>query len=144
MSRLEFRAWDTKKRIMLDVDTLAWLNGGLHFQDQATTNGWVTVAEGFKEKNESTIILMQYTGLKIKGVKVFDEDILTYSYSQPAAVARFRVFWNDYDLSWGVFTTNSNPPTERLSWFEKAEVTDDMEIIGNMYKNPRLLKGAKK
>lgn len=112
MRDIRFRAWDKKEKKMLSTVT------GMH------------IAVVFE--NPKRFEIMQYTGLKdINGKEIYEGDIVKYSI--PKASGEYKgigeVFWrND-----GQFRVRD--------YFAMPELNSAfMEVIGNIYENPELLK----
>jgi uncharacterized phage protein (TIGR01671 family) len=117
MKEIKFRAWDKANKQMYQVKTLTW-------------DRWGRYAEGQDE-------IMQYTGLKAKGKEVYEGDILSYSehyigdhcYSEGVGVVEFDN---------GGFFIKAPSLTPALC---REEIENEqMEIIGNIYENPELIK----
>ena len=80
----------------------------------------------------------QYTGLTDKnGKKIFEGDILESRYDEdyPDDVCYEVVLW--YDNGWCIRESGSTP--DRL---EEEELLKYSVVVGNIYDNPELLKGA--
>lgn len=119
---IKFRAWDKDMKKMRTVRGLQINNGplGIFVQDNKEVGIKLIEAE---------FDLMQYTNLKDKNGKeiyegdgFMDEEDGTYNY----------VVWNDWYGGWG---TNE--------WFTPEELVKNantLEIIGNIYENPDLIK----
>jgi uncharacterized phage protein (TIGR01671 family) len=117
---IKFRAWNKKKKEMRDVCSL----------HNSTQPYFVSVYD--EEKGEidwfDDLIIMQFTGLKDKnGVEIYEEDLLSNDVGAPV----MRVEFNQ-----GCFTLNG---LENLI-SEEVDHTQCLEIIGNIYENPELLK----
>lgn len=106
MSReIKFRAWDVDAELMVDFDDLVHCH----------------TLELF---NDTTLIVMQYTGLKDKnGKEICEGDILN---------------WNSLILPINVDTTHSLRFMAGKDWL-CAGYAYYGEIIGNIHENPELL-----
>jgi len=146
---IKFRAWDNswtiKEMIYFGIfDT----DDGLHCKDGVTD---IREAE-----------IMQYTGLKDKnGKEIYEGDMLMIhqidSNRKEVARAKNLVRWNlgeaKFDFEWcangligvggssfSLFLHNFRKPANKesaLDWYF------EIEVIGNIYENPELLKSAK-
>ena len=141
MSReIKFRCWDKQAKSMHHIETLDFspVHGGLlHIR-----------VDGNEELLTDGFILMQYTGLKdSKGVEIYEGDICKYYDEVPVdkeawdALSSDNYYsggWKDreyigkveYDNEVVGFTVGGT------KWFDSK-----IEVIGNIYENPELLKG---
>lgn len=139
---LKFRAWDKENKDMTyGVDLQFDSNGKLSFLRH---NNWQGDGEPEENVNWDGIapieefVLMQYTGLKDKNSKdVYEGDIVKDFYGKI-----LRIDWADkwarymlsYDGQWCQYYLEDyhNNKTDYLA--------QSMEVIGNIYENPELLK----
>lgn len=115
----KFRAWEPDTKFMNDqVRVTSNRFGDGEILVEATDGfGWIEVKPEY---------LMQSTGLKDKnGVEIFEEDI----------------GWDEHLEEYGkvVFENGSFKYEWKNISEDLFEVTDDIEIVGNIYKNPELL-----
>lgn len=91
-------------------------------------NSYTEINGGILEENNSGIILMQFTGLKDKnGKEIYEGDIFT---------CKDQNYTESVIFLEGCFVSD----------FNKIEISnsiqyENIEIIGNIYENPELLKG---
>jgi uncharacterized phage protein (TIGR01671 family) len=122
----KFRAWNKATKVMHEADDIVSLN----FEEKQ-----ICVKTLFFEQlsyyDFDDIVSMQSTGLKDKnGKEIFEGDILGSKDGILDGVVEFRS-----DL--GMWTTS----LIRYNNFERlCNVASERKIIGNIYKNPELLK----
>lgn len=76
--------------------------------------------------------VMQFTNLKDKnGKEIYEGDIVKHYDGQI-----LQVIWNNE--RWGYWTLMQLDKANEWRWYHEAS---DIEIIGNIYENPELLKG---
>ncbi len=139
---IKFRAWDKKERLYKDIKQNFWyfsvydlMQRNIDFSD---LNNWD---------------IMQYTGLKDKnGKDIYEGDIVIKYPSKSRGNRKIESydgikFEIRYQKEWACFMADAG----RLSWlFELAEnekwdgsnekfLTNNCEIIGNIYENKNLL-----
>ncbi len=131
MREIKFRAWDYITKTMWQVEDLSWCdpcfivaNPGLDHMDIQDRD--------FRTKRVPfDIELMQYTGLKDKnGKEIHEGDIVNNEFNM-----RLEVFYhcNDERAGWAGRCCNRMI----IGWFNAMK----SEVIGNIYENPKLLKG---
>lgn len=125
MRDIEFRAWDKafKKMVTIEDDLPLYYepDNGLHAGYSLPNGDW------------NSLELMQYTGLKDKnGKKIFEGDVVRILICK-GMVEKFRSEVSFYEGSFMIACENYQ---ESLSDYEQSQI----EIIGNKYENPELLK----
>jgi len=123
MSReIKFRAWDLKKQDWYKPIYEAY-NGNLH-DISITLNGIVmerTLEFNASMLNSDNYILYQFTGLTDKnGVEIYEGDVLKTRYG--------TTFYYNYLVDYHLWDINN------------SIAFSEVEIIGNIYSNPELLK----
>ena len=124
---IKFRAWHTKAKKMFSAEEMG--------KDELTLSvdgrGFVNVNGASTKLSQyiTDMTPMQFTGLKDKnGKEIFEGDILNDSeYAQ-----RFEVIWRN-----GMFSLKILNDNNFHRWIRDNE---KLEIIGNIYENPELIK----
>lgn len=120
MREIKFRAWNKKENKWESL-------GGIVLDIETGRPWWTDFGEMMEEAED--VILVQYTGLKDKnGVEIYEGDVVR-----------------------GIFY-NHEPEIGKVDWYEKGAGFNifgypmninglhDIEVIGNIYENPELLK----
>lgn len=124
MSReIKFRVWDG---LSMD-DSPFWHDHSLDSEGQLIeVNEAGPSDESWREAERCSCVLMQYTGLKDKnGVEIYEGDIV-------------REYDTDSDKSWVsevVWSFSYKPGFDVPN-----QIAEQIEVIGNTYENPELLK----
>jgi hypothetical protein len=133
MREIKFRAWNVKEKYM---DDALFLHCDGDIYDSATKS-YDTPNIEIEEVVKSDFILMQYTGLKDKnGKEIYEGDMPSGTW------AGGYLLWCD---KCKCITYQSNlidcfQCLGEVTWAEIVEDIDNIEIIGNIYENPELLK----
>lgn len=131
--KLKVKAWFEEEKQMLSVRELYQSdeNGVYGVQvvrnDEAGAEYWYTLAPG-------RFVLLQYTGLKDKnGREIFEGDVVKIVYADGFAVGSISM----EDCWWSVNVKHN------VSTFPDHSIPlspgDDINILGNIYENPKLL-----
>lgn len=137
MREIKFRAWDKRDEKMLVDDPFSSVH-----PFAITPSGAVYGAGELLYDNElganSTVVLMQYTGLKDKnGVEIYESDIL-----QDHRERRAIIVWHQANCE---FLLNDLEEYQAGNYDEPAYIIWDgqgwlgLEVVGNIYENPELL-----
>ena len=126
---IKFRAWGKRDKVMQDVGSLSWLNGGIKAYGQGSH---IENDDYFVDGDNVT--LMQYTGLKDKnGVEIFEGDICRVDHlDKRYTPSNEKITWDKFE-GWCVGCGS----TTEVHWSH--------EVIGNIYEglhsgeNPELL-----
>ncbi len=140
--RFKFRAWHKKRKKMYEV---------LHFHTATWDNGgeWVTV-KGFNIITQQDIhiqiepkdsFIMQCTGLKDKnGREIYDGDILKFKLLEDFAAfgtnEKYVEIIAPVIYEYGGFFIEQSENSIFLGQLPMSEI----EVVGNIYENPELLK----
>ena len=122
MREIKFRAWDDLYKKMYGYNSawkLQWSDGRM----------WdINLAEYLDH-----IILMQYTGLKdSNGKEIYEGDIVFWPHMGETEL--YEVYYNEDEVHYFARPINNLGETE--SYLDSTH----MQIIGNIYENPELLK----
>lgn len=143
MREIKFRAWNTEEKILI------------YFLYMHITYDETLVFDTFKESTyldetfdrTTEFILMQYTGLRDKNDKeIYEGDILKCKWGQSnqEPVYQNRIVSFNQDKNTFVWTLQDKRDFEN-KWegaFNQWN-QDEIEVMGNIYENPKLLKEVK-
>ncbi|MFA5500836.1 MAG: YopX family protein [Candidatus Omnitrophota bacterium] len=141
MREIKFRAWDDVLG-MCEVIEIDFMSDTVEVGGKKTTHHYVP-----EEKRESYTLnienanLMQYTGLKDKnGIEIYEGDVVSFepnSIEYPEDIFIYEVVWFKQNCSF-LFKINNDR-------YDALDVSyqDRLEVIGNIYENPELLKDRK-
>lgn len=143
MRTFKFRAWDKDKKEMFNVTEL-WIQKEFLIGSDScrTSNVWMPAT-----KTSSDI--MQFTGLLDKnGKEIYEKDIVEIR--NPINQIQKAILLGTVIFSYGAFgieinkvekwkSYNVDPPS--IYWFLNIVDSKFIEVIGNIYENPELLKG---
>lgn len=129
MREIKFRAWHKSS-----------VTNGSPYMDYILYLDNVGINDQIKIAEDRNWILMQYTGLKDKnGKKIYEGDIVKYGYAdfeEDKTIHKIKYFAdNDYPAF--DFVPNLGCDCNGLAY---AMAEGEIEIIGNIYENPELLK----
>jgi uncharacterized phage protein (TIGR01671 family) len=129
----KFRAWNIKEKRMLFCDWLEISMDGKIYDMRYHSGG---------EEVTDEYIIMQYTGLKDKnGKEIYEGDIISYpEYPRHIAIANTHELPASVVFSRGKFAVSGK---DLYYWVSEHNGIGIASIIGNIYKNPELLKKVK-
>ncbi len=125
MREIKFRAWDSGDNLMRTMFTL---------NSFGNPTMWTKIPS---VQDKDKFILMQYTGLRDKnGTEIYEGDILAPMKNDCEPV---------YDGVWYVVFQEGaffgkTPNDEVITWLPYWLPDSEIEVIGNIYSNPELLK----
>ena len=144
MSRpIKFRAWFKEPKMMLSSDDIyiaLALSGKIR---KLNTEGSSPSLLAYgRDDIDDDFVLMQFTGLHDKnGKPIFEGDIIGSGTSYP-----LEVFW--MGLAWGVRWNDNGTAEEEIICDDGGDMEMDekqsklkyMEVLGNIYENPEMVK----
>lgn len=123
MREIKFRAWDKSFKEMRQLI-------GFTYPNKSNIDTY-TEDNSYRNMKEDTII-MQFTGLKDKnGKEIYEGDIIRYITPNGYKVI-YKVQWNS-----GLCAFTVNDDEDYLNLVDEEK----FEVIGNIYENPKLMKG---
>lgn len=131
---IKFRAFDKRDKCMTGTSDI-W-----------NSADWASWRENFIEGGD--FILMQYTGLKDKnGKEIYESDLVKVIYQHDGInnydyEVKGQIKWDEKRLQWCIESDKGDEVwTHPLCDFEREQIAlDSLEVIGNIYPNPELLK----
>ena len=139
MKDIRFRAWDKIGKRMGEVNYIKYSNVQYNQVSARFKQNEKTVDEGFNYGDKDgcdNIILMQYTGLKDKnGVEIYEGDIVTVFDAGEVFTGIVA-----YDLEECDFKATNGEEDYGNNFSYIGSVIEEIEVIGNIYENPELLK----
>ncbi|WP_335996845.1 YopX family protein [Fusobacterium polymorphum] len=125
MREIKFRAWLKEEKIIGEVLGIDILHKEIFFSNEDV--------DCYEHIDFKDIELMQYTGLKDKNNKeVYEGDIVKLRANHGIGVIKY------YD-EWGAFVVEYIKPRP-LTVLGMNYYKEDIEILGNIYENPELIK----
>lgn len=141
--RFKFRAFVKANEEIENVDDINY--------DAWEVGGKPLIIVGGVGRTEDEIVLMQCTGLKDKNGKlIYEGDVVTYDdrdiypYHTPIfnAVIEMRKYqWCMVYYRKDIINADTREPAEQKTWLGFDDfITSRIEVIGNKFENPELLK----
>lgn len=128
MREIKFRAWDKENKKMMKVSSISLENKEIAVKDFGTYHF-------FRIKD---IELMQYIGLKDKNNKeIYEGDIVLV---KPGGTSTYKTV---VKFKEGAFIASLIDGEDYIYIFNRGFDSNDFEIIGNIYKNKKLLEENK-
>lgn len=137
---IKFRAWNTGIRMNRGMYSWEEMIDSLDSEINPYKSLFAPFLQSEQFKENPWIILMQYTGLKDKnGTEIYEGDIVETFDGYRGGKGEVKWF-AEWEGAWfyGYYLVNGNNPQYRIS-FPQME-TKFIEVIGNIYENPELLK----
>ncbi|GAG79107.1 unnamed protein product [marine sediment metagenome] len=132
MRQIKFRAWDKKDKKMRIVTRITF---GLEPTGHPPIIVHLDDGKEPVTRSVNDVILLQYTGLKDKdGKEIYEGHIVHFLNHNTGEFLKREVKWNETFMGWDIYTVRNyveNTPTSKDA---------GIEIIGNIYENPELLK----
>ena len=124
MREIKFRAWLKEEKIIGEVLGIDILHKEIFFSNEDV--------DCYGHTDFKDIELMQYTGLKDKNNKeIYEGDIVKLRANHGIGVIKY------YD-EWGAFVVEYIKPRP-LAVLGMNYYKEDIEVLGNIYENPKLL-----
>ena len=136
---IKFRAWEKWEKRMLyrGVFDINW-----YATEKNDENGCHTV-RGIKPEDKTELELMQFTGLLDKnGKEIYEGDIILHT-NEEADKSPSQILWNTYEGQWQTENIHAQRGGQIADseWYDwDTSKIDNIEVIGNIYENPELLK----
>lgn len=129
-----------------------WHEGEMHYNDFViTSTGYAAkIDEEFLGKcvfNQENLefnkqaVVMQCTGLKDRNEKlIYEGDIVKYTSKKSKTNPEKAPYTENYKIVWQEKYTGYNLQSkEKVNCFNLGIMTDDIEVVGNIYENKELL-----
>jgi len=150
MRDIKFRAWDKKNKMMRTVDELLnlWTVND-HGGEAKTTPSITVVNQSYRGDDLQMVVgkdceLMQYTGLKDKnGKEIYEGDVVSYQTSMGFDASETYEEVEEVKYKSGAFTPVYLSKRGFHDYNDKPVIVKDLEVIGNIYEHPKLVKEAK-
>jgi len=131
----KFRVWDIQDKSFYSLEYLREFKVSISFDgqtiDQDFWGGTKTIGED--------VIVQHYIGLSDKnGIEIYEGDIIQYNVGSSYDNISFVVKWCSDSLSW-IFQSESGEVLTNC-WTPNGNRFNFIEIKGNIFENPELLK----
>ena len=137
---IKYKVYWFKDKIFTLVDTIMFLQGGIMVEDGCCYKGW----------NDKDCKLVAFTGLTDKnGKEIYEGDIVsfgTHEYTIIYEIGGFNLYDKEGLMIGKIGGHNDHVYPLQVLYFDccwEDNSAFDIEIIGNIYDNPELLKDYK-
>jgi len=144
MREIKFRAWDKDNKVMWAITELNWRTprqgSEIFYKRGVFGNNEQPLGANAEYVSMTSIILMQYTGLKDRNNKeIYEGDVVKATKSNPYAfgLEKYRGIDGKYEI---IFCEGNFTIYKGLLMMEDTVNLMGLEIIGNIYENPELIK----
>ena len=125
MREFKFRAWDRKRKLMFDSN-----NDNFHIAKHYSDGSFHGYVSTDKKGEQREVELMQFTGLKDKnGKEIYEGDML-----------HWKTVNDDYKFVVEYGGLDDMGQGMGIGFNVHESSVDILEVIGNIYENPELLK----
>ena len=134
MREIKFRAWDKRDCVMSAVWNISFKGW-----EDSQINYIELCGDGTYEIQEHEAVLMQYTGLKDKNdTEIYEGDIVLCSEEEYDREFKDTIIFKNATFAFSTYNSYSGGD---FDWYTLEHVCEDeLEILGNIYENPELLK----
>ncbi len=146
---IKFRAWDRRINVMYPFVILGW-NGNIEARlDQKDVSSMNDIRlehkDGGFDDYDGGIEVMQYTGLKDRnGVEIYEGDVVKiHNFPNDFKRGEPDFDWRIFEVQWNQtnYAFNNSVIYSPFSRYNGKTLEDyDIEVIGNIYQNPELIK----
>ena len=135
MREIKFRAWLKEEKKMVNIETMDFTEKSIQYLEKSEiVNAYLLRRVGFDD-----IELMQYIGLKDKSDKeIYEGDIVLVKPGGTSTWYKTIVKFKE-----GAFIASLIDGEDYIYIFNRGFDSNDFEIIGNIYKNKKLLEENK-
>lgn len=134
MREIKFRAWDKQVNKLVKVTRIDWETKTVDWFYDNKSDWEVTRETRSLRQGLSRVILMQFAGLHDKkGKEVYEGDIV-----KDKENCNFSIVWDYHNCGFYLQSTEDDEYNMEMVYI----LNNKIEIIGNIYENPELLKNG--